>query len=64
VLQVSLDCPFLIAPSVFPNIYFIYFLSDPPYKPIDDFSADDLTKLFDLNVVGYFMVSKVSFCQF
>jgi hypothetical protein len=54
----------LIAPSVFPNIYFIYFLSDPPYKPIDDFSADDLTKLFDLNVVGYFMVSKVSFCQF
>lgn len=30
----------------------------PPHKPIDDFSADDLRDLFNLNVVSYFLTSK------
>lgn len=36
------------------------FVADPPYQTMDDITKEDFTKLFDLNVVGYFLISKVS----
>ena len=39
-------------------------ISDPPHKPIDDFSADDFRSLLDLNVVSYFLASKVTLSLF
>jgi hypothetical protein len=32
---------------------------DPPLASIDDLKSDDFRSLLDLNVVGYFRVSKV-----
>ena len=50
------------------RIYFGYsycfVLSDPPKMPIDDFSAQDFRDLFDLNVLSYFLASKVSLTHY
>ena len=44
---------------------FIHFLTfifkDPPHLPIDEISADDFRKLFDLNVLGYFFDFKSNY---
>ena len=32
ILPVSLDCPFLVAPSVFPNVYLFYFINNINYS--------------------------------
>ena len=47
-------------------ILFLYFSngivilwSDPPHKPIDDFTTKDMLELMNLNLVSYFAASKV-----
>ena len=44
VLPVSLDCPFLIAPSVFSNVYFTY--CSEPNTPLNWFPSNHLGYLF------------------
>lgn len=36
-------------------------LSDPPHKATDDTSAQEFRDLLDLNLVSYFLASKVKF---
>lgn len=36
-------------------------VSDPPPKPIDDTTADEFRDLLNLNLISYFLASKVKF---
>lgn len=36
-----------------------YLIVDPPPQFIDDISADDFKRTFDINVTSYFLMSKV-----
>lgn len=58
-LPLSFHCPFM-------TVWLFYMLVhvDPPHQPIDDFSSEDLRNLFDLNVMGYFLMSKVCLSVF
>lgn len=35
-------------------------LSDPPHKPTDDTTADEFRDLLNLNLISYFLASKVN----
>jgi hypothetical protein len=37
-----------------------YIFVDPPASSIDGFSAEDFRQLLDLNLVAYFLTSKVT----
>lgn len=41
-------------------LVFIFFCPDPPHKPTDDTTADEFRDLLNLNVIGYFLASKVN----
>lgn len=36
-------------------------LSDPPHAPTDDITAEEFRELLDLNLISYFLASKVKF---
>jgi hypothetical protein len=37
-----------------------FYITDPPFREIDDVTSDMFNVLLDLNVTGYFRFSKVS----
>ena len=37
----------------------LLFVSDPPPRTIDEFSAGEFRELFELHVIGHFLTSKV-----
>ncbi|WAR28673.1 UCPA-like protein [Mya arenaria] len=42
----------------------IWDIDDPPFHTIDDYSADEMRKLMDLNFIAYFLAAKAAISGF
>lgn len=41
--------------------FFLFPLTDPPHNPTDDITAEEFRELLNLNLISYFLASKVTF---